>query len=282
MEFYKQLFTITINLPLHARRCSVLALCLCLATGHLSGQNQHCPTPDIPLTKIDKIIAQLPEYSPQGSPWKIPLWIYHGRSGNGTSIHQNFDSETAIGPLNQYFTGLFEFTICGQTNIDDDQYIPFVDLTSGSTDLPHLRSYVTALNQTNSDHCVRVFLTEGLKTGSTGTIDDYRPGYAFNRIEDGTNAAIFVSAENFELWAHEIGHYFGLPHTFSNSSNQYVHDINHPILINGEEHSCKQTGDGFCDTPADLQTCFGSGNCNAPATCSITPTDPLGTPYHPD
>lgn len=46
--------------------------------------------------------------------------------------------------------------------------------------------------------------------------------------------------ENPGVVAHEMGHYFGLPHTFEGSGTE---------LVNGS--NCKVAGDGVCDTPAD-------------------------------
>ncbi|MBX2893558.1 MAG: T9SS type A sorting domain-containing protein [Saprospiraceae bacterium] len=91
------------------------------------------------------------------------------------------------------------------------------------------------------------------------------------------HGAVFVVAGgNATLWSHELGHYFGLPHTFANTPWQYV---NSPVLINGQQYTCYQTGDGFCDTPADPETCYNFSNCAV--TCNGA-TDPLGVPYNPD
>lgn len=43
--------------------------------------------------------------------------------------------------------------------------------------------------------------------------------------------------------AHELGHLFGLPHTFENPGSEYVDGSN-----------CETAGDGICDTPADPYT----------------------------
>lgn len=47
------------------------------------------------------------------------------------------------------------------------------------------------------------------------------------------------------LLAHEIGHYFALPHTFSGFDENVTRNPNNPCW------NCEEEGDLFCDTPAD-------------------------------
>ena len=54
------------------------------------------------------------------------------------------------------------------------------------------------------------------------------------------NIVIKKNCADASTIAHELGHYFGLSHTFEKSV---------PELVNGS--NCKTAGDGFCDTPAD-------------------------------
>jgi hypothetical protein len=107
-------------------------------------------------------------------------------------------------------------------------------------------------------------------------MNNFVAGYAVGPVANGNIEGVFVSTSNPEVWSHEIGHYFGLPHT--HHGFQYV---NSPVVILGESYSCYQTGDGFCDTPADFDDCAlqGSANC-IPFTCSYT--DPLGVNFQPD
>lgn len=51
---------------------------------------------------------------------------------------------------------------------------------------------------------------------------------------------------NESTFSHELGHYFGLPHTHANGDE----------LVNGS--NCSSAGDGFCDTPADPGSGFTS------------------------
>ncbi len=209
-----------------------------------------------------------------GSPWKIGVWIYHLRSSNGASQFQNSDPEAIINEVNTYFGGLFEFKICGVTNIDDDNYLQ-LDIGANSSDLSNLWDDVAALNEPNSDKCVRMFLLGQGPIYLNG--DPYAEGYAHDPLQY-AKPAVFYNNSSSKTWAHELGHYFGLLHTFAGI--QYVHDANTPVLINGVPHTCYQTGDGHCDTPADPRHCTFNGQCQL-VLCP-TALDPLGTPYNPD
>jgi len=68
-------------------------------------------------------MQQLPQVaSASGSPWKIAIWFYHLKHDDGTTNWATFEPEQALGDINQYFDGLFEFSICGKTDINDDEF----------------------------------------------------------------------------------------------------------------------------------------------------------------
>lgn len=241
-----------------------------LTASVLSAQTIECGSPGLSPEERLLIMQQLPQGASQGtSPWKVAVWIYHLREDDGSTLWP-LDPTQLIGDVNQHFDGLFEFSVCGETFIDNDQFSSIV-ISSGSSDIDDLMDYVAGLNQPLSENCVRIFICgTSLFLGSDGI-----SGYGFDRVIYNENGAVFVETSDPKIWSHELGHYFGLPHTFENVSNQYV---NSPVLINGEEYYCYQTGDGFCDTPADPGTCSVPNcvvNCNGA-------TDPLGVPYSPD
>jgi hypothetical protein len=89
--------------------------------------------------------------------------------------------------------------------------------------------------------------------------------------------------------AHEVGHFFGLPHTFygweGSSAESLYGGTNAPHQINGcpvERASrtvgsnCSTAGDGFCGTAAD----YYSSRTNCPY--SLTVKDPVGASLDPD
>lgn len=175
------------------------------------------------------------------------------RYSDGSTGQQNFDAEQFVGDVNTYFAGTFEFIVCGSTNIDNNDFVQ-LDIGNNSNDLTNLWAAVDALDEPLADKCVRVFLT-----GSGDAI--YKDGVpdASGDAQDllrYTKPAVFLSYLAGRLWAHELGHYFGFPHTFEGMGlGQYVYDLGTPVTIGGISYACYQTGDGFCDTPADPNNC---------------------------
>lgn len=237
-------------------------------------QYEECGTPDFPPEQLQSLISQFPEPIPaalSNSSRKISVWFYHLRASDGTSNFFGVDPAQTISTINGYFDGLFEFVYCGTTEIDDDRFV-VMDFNPDSTDQQDLRDYLTALNNAVSESSIRIFLCD------TNIVGDIRPmGYSLNPYEYGNKAGVYVTTIEAEVWGHELGHYFLLPHTFANRSTQFV---NLPVVINGDTLTCLETGDNFCDTPADYGAfCTPSQDCQT-ASCAIN--DPLGVPYNPD
>ncbi|RYD55456.1 MAG: T9SS type A sorting domain-containing protein [Sphingobacteriales bacterium] len=78
--------------------------------------------------------------------------------------------------------------------------------------------------------------------------------------------------------AHELGHYFGLPHTFYGWEGRTSANppTNPEFVTRGAGANCSTAGDGFCDTDAD----YLSGRWNCPY--SGTYADANGDAYKPD
>jgi len=81
--------------------------------------------------------------------------------------------------------------------------------------------------------------------------------------------------------AHELGHFFFLPHTFRGWEGRWEDGVLVDPLPNGQRErvngsNCASTGDFFCDTPAD----YLSYRWQCPYTGILN--DPNGTPIDPD
>lgn len=260
--------TIFIHVRNFITHTHTLVIVLLFIATTLRAQTLECGSSGLSPAERIAILEQLPQgVSQSSSPWKIAVWVYHLREDDGSTILP-LDPNQSIGEVNQHYDGLFEFTICGETYIDNDQFSS-MNLNGSSSDLDDLLNYVDGLNQPLSENCVRIFLCGTNLIFGSGDVS----GYAFDRVIYNDEGAVFIATSLTSVWSHELGHYFGLPHTFSGT--QYV---NSPVLINGEQYSCYQTGDGFCDTPAD------PGSCNVP-NCVVNcngAIDPLGVQYTPD
>ena len=78
---------------------------------------------------------------------------------------------------------------------------------------------------------------------SADPTEDEICGFAAGTVVDGDNSGIMIFKDDCAsatTFGHEMGHYFGLPHTFLGSGDE---------LVNGS--NCETAGDSICDTPAD-------------------------------
>ncbi len=92
---------------------------------------------------------------------------------------------------------------------------------------------------------------------------------------------------NDHTWAHEIGHFLSLPHTFYGwEGTSYDYEEPAPGELDGytvervDGTFCEFAGDGFCDTPADYLSF--RWNCNGQGMSSILQHDPNGVPFRSD
>ncbi len=107
-------------------------------------------------------------------------------------------------------------------------------------------------------------------------------GYANYNL--GVVLAKSCNAANDHTWAHEIGHYLSLPHTFVGWEG-YDHNYNNPApttidnswVERADGSNCTFAGDGFCDTPADYLNYRWSCNVNDEST--VVQKDPTGAEF---
>lgn len=232
-------------------------------------QTQVCVFPDIPVSEILANKASFSNVAYSGPAPKFPIWLYLLRGDNGQSAHTIQDFSSLIPTLNGYFNGVVQFTICGTTIIDNEDYREM----EVNTDYPTLINYINTLNEPNSAHCIRVFICDLIQAGAVQP-----EGYCLSPTSPGNSPipGIMIRVSNSKVLGHELGHYFGLPHTFGNTSIQYIDDM---VVVYGDTLTCYETGDGFCDTPADPGSCGQTSACKV-SSCPVN--DPIGKTYQPD
>lgn len=97
------------------------------------------------------------------------------------------------------------------------------------------------------------------------------------------------TSKNSHTWAHEFGHYFSLPHTFSGWEGiDYkggTPAVNYESEVRGrieniDRSGCESRGDGFCDTPPDYIS--NRWGCNNSDSSLITLVDLQGKSFKSD
>lgn len=108
----------------------------------------------------------------------------------------------------------------------------------------------------------------------------------YNYMPAGKSMAIVLSNDctngKDANWAHEMGHYLSLPHTFygwemeiPNFSEPAPHETKMGVEVEMADGSnCDVSGDGFCDTPADYLS--GRWPCDSKGISLIKQMDPAG------
>lgn len=91
-------------------------------------------------------------------------------------------------------------------------------------------------NQYHQEGMVEVWITY--------QIDGVFLGLTFRSYNDSPILLSMPGIVDENILAHELGHYFSLPHTHGNALTGGIQE-----LVNGS--NCTQSGDFFCDTPAD-------------------------------
>jgi hypothetical protein len=151
--------------------------------------------------------------------------------------------------LNRAYTSTgIQFYIHSIEYINNSQYYAFSSFNTGSQ----------VMNAFNVDNKCNIYINDD----PAGVC-----GYAFFPGSGPNGGGIFVKKScygtNSSTLIHEMGHYFGLYHTFEDGFGiEFVNGTN-----------CNRAGDLFCDTPAD----FISNRWTCPYTGNDT--DPNGDPY---
>lgn len=144
-----------------------------------------------------------------------------------------------------------------------------------------LRPALAAFQKFNRARAVNVYFVENALDACGYTYRNEGSGVAIvlaKSCTDGKNAN----------WAHEMGHFFSLPHTFHGWEN-YNFDFSQPApttmggvrveLADGS--NCAVAGDGFCDTRADYLG--GRWYCGTNSSTGMIPQfDPRGSMFYSD
>jgi hypothetical protein len=135
------------------------------------------------------------------------------------------------------------------------------------------------MSEYNIDNVINCYIVEG----AGGACGYYSPGV------DGVALSKGCNSPNDHTWAHEIGHFLSLPHTFFGwEFTDETFDFNEPApeFIEGwgvekvDRSNCADAGDGFCDTPADYLA--DRWSCNSNSQSNLAQVDPDGVGFRSD
>lgn len=188
----------------------------------------------------------------------ITLWIVLDSLGNSGYNENNLNQPIAY--LNEIFDPIgLGFRICEINEIENFQFNEFAESQN------HLDEILGMHYQINT---INIYLTESLETEDEGDV----AGFA---ALPGGRDIVFMTKGSMQgqsdVLIHEMGHFFGLYHTF---------EVEFGVeLVDGS--NCETTGDLVCDTEADPSD---EANNNAAPDCNYngTPlTDANGEFYVP-
>ncbi|MDZ4667256.1 MAG: zinc-dependent metalloprotease [bacterium] len=229
-----------------------------LLTAKLFAQDIYCPTQQTSeqLQKLKVFQQKLDLNGPflgKKAIQYVPFKIHIIGNSKGVGYYQTHQIMNTLCELNERFipTG-FHFYLAGQVSYinDDELYV-------GSSDAIWTRSGNYKLNG-----AVNVFF--------------HGAGMQWCGVYFGGVDVVFIKnscqGTNATTLTHELGHFFGLPHTFYGWEGDNV-----PSNIEKlDQTNCRNAGDGFCDTKAD----YVSQRWGCPLSWTLK--DPNGISFKPD
>lgn len=242
------------------KRLSLLAISFLLAISGFA-QDTYCGT-QMP----DEMLVWLKNHRQSGASaakqsdttvYYVPLKIHLVGTDQGGGYHKISSILDGLCHLNEQYEQVgFHFYIYGNFNyVNNSSLYEHTSYNVGNI-----------INQTKTANVANIYYVQD-PAGNCGYFSGWRDYVAIAKSCAGpVNSTV----------AHEIGHYFSLPHTFNGWEGRSVTDPAEAgdERVNGS--NCNNAGDYFCDTPAD----FISNRWTCPY--NNTKVDYEGTPYNVD
>lgn len=208
----------------------------------------------------------------------IPLTIHNvGNDGTGGYFSFNGLMKALCTLNNDFLDSDIQFFIEGEINyINNSSWSDHESFGKGRE----------MMNMNNIDETINCYIVEN-PAGNCG-YSSYGLGIALS-----TNCI----GPNDHTWAHELGHFLSLPHTFYGWEGGVSEDEPKPnyneaapeiVYVHGQAiqvekvdgSNCNDAADGFCDTPPDY--IFGRWTCNSEGKSNRNYIDPNGDTFTSD
>jgi hypothetical protein len=218
----------------------------------------------------------------------VPIQFHIVNRSDGTGGESNQDILDNLCRLNADYAGInVEFYLAGPTRVINQDLLYTNSFDNG------MANYFMGLYRV--PEVVNIFVGNQISNSQSGgtTLGYYTSGldiiYAIQSSVRGTGTTL----------THELGHFFGLPHTFFGWENsQYGAVMANTtgrtptittnggvveyIARDGGLENCQIAADAFCDTDANYLFGFFGGTYNNGCEYAATATDPRGWLYRPD
>jgi hypothetical protein len=190
------------------------------------------PTP-AQLAELRAISSLAPSRQPAGPVSYVPLRVHVVRRTDGSGGADEAAIYQGLAEVNALFVAAnLQFYLCGAPHyIDNTAWYDF-----SSTD----EAALTTPGPNYNDSQVNVYFPHSVTLSGVGGAS-----YAYVNGGSGYRKVLMGFISGGAL-AHELGHLFGLPHTFNNNNSANVADRELVARTN-----CTTAGDQICDTPAD-------------------------------
>ncbi|MEO7175708.1 MAG: T9SS type A sorting domain-containing protein [Saprospiraceae bacterium] len=204
----------------------------------------------------------------RGAVQYIPLSIHIVGNDEGVGYFDLHKLDAAICQLNEDYVQVgFQFYIKGDIDyINNSSWFSHQDFEPG----------YELLGQNKVPKSINCF-----------TVADPAGNCGYSVYGQGIVLKMSCIQENSHTWAHEMGHAFSLPHTFSGWEGTTYQSLEQaPEYINGNEverkdgTNCNSAGDGFCDTPSDYLSY--RWTCNNDNFSTVSQKDPLANVFQSD
>jgi len=199
----------------------------------------------------------------------IPLQVHIVGTDEGTGYMSKTAVLRSFCTLNRDFVDSdIQFFLADDFNYIDNTEFYDHDYNSG----------YQMMNQNNVNNVINCYIVDS----PSGNCGYFAPG------PDGIALAKGCTQPSDHTWAHEIGHFLSLPHTFRGweSVDELNFDIPAPNQVGNAQverangSNCASAGDRFCDTPADYLNYRWS--CNNDGFSNTVQIDPTGAVFNSD